>query len=125
MALQMPSIFIPPNSSKLPKLRKPRIAVYNNEPSQTGQRHRVCYNSITSSDNGEALSSTNSVEAYLKSKATNKLEVGSPIIVTEAPRWIKTATAMPSLRVNSGHINAGDVGRHIHNFIYSHVISCS
>uniref|UniRef100_A0A7N0VCZ0 Chlororespiratory reduction 42 n=1 Tax=Kalanchoe fedtschenkoi TaxID=63787 RepID=A0A7N0VCZ0_KALFE len=44
-------------------------------------------------------------------KGTNKLEIGSPIIVTEAPKWIKTATAMTSLRVNSGHINAGDVGR--------------
>uniref|UniRef100_A0A7N0VEN4 Chlororespiratory reduction 42 n=1 Tax=Kalanchoe fedtschenkoi TaxID=63787 RepID=A0A7N0VEN4_KALFE len=58
-----------------------------------------------------AATSSSSADAYLKAKGTNKLEIGSPIIVTEAPKWIKTATAMTSLRVNSGHINAGDVGR--------------
>nr|AKH05252.1 chlororespiratory reduction 42 [Pelargonium nanum] len=44
----------------------------------------------------------------LKSK---KLEVGSPIIVVEAPRMIKTAASVPCLVVNSGLVNPGDVGR--------------
>lgn len=102
MALQMPSIFKPPNSSQLLGFSKPCIAIYKRH-WQTRRQYGVCYNST--SDDGESLPSpsTTSAEAYLNSKATNKLEVGSTIIVTESPRWIKTATAMPSLRVNSGH----------------------
>ncbi|KAL8129992.1 hypothetical protein V2J09_019147 [Rumex salicifolius] len=40
-----------------------------------------------------------------------KLKIGSPIVVTEAPKMIKTAASVPCLRVNSGLINPGDVGR--------------
>ncbi|XP_022944245.1 uncharacterized protein LOC111448751 [Cucurbita moschata] len=40
-----------------------------------------------------------------------KLEIGSPVIVVEAPKMIKTAASVPCLRVNSGIINPGDVGR--------------
>nr|AKH05244.1 chlororespiratory reduction 42 [Pelargonium citronellum] len=42
---------------------------------------------------------------------SKKLEVGSPIIVVEAPRMIKTAASVPCLVVNSGLVNPGDVGR--------------
>ncbi|TKY46679.1 hypothetical protein E2542_SST28727 [Spatholobus suberectus] len=41
----------------------------------------------------------------------SKLEIGSPIIVIEAPKVIKTAATMPCLRVNSGLVKPGDVGR--------------
>ncbi|KAL5563025.1 hypothetical protein UlMin_032772 [Ulmus minor] len=41
----------------------------------------------------------------------SKLEVGSPIIVIEAPKMIKTAASIPCLRLNSGLVNPGDVGR--------------
>ncbi|CAJ1964525.1 unnamed protein product [Sphenostylis stenocarpa] len=41
----------------------------------------------------------------------SKLEIGSPIIFIEAPKMIKTAANMPSLRVNTGQVKAGDVGR--------------
>ncbi|KAF3439504.1 hypothetical protein FNV43_RR17782 [Rhamnella rubrinervis] len=41
----------------------------------------------------------------------SKLEIGSPIIVIEAPKMIKTAASVPCLRVNSGLVKAGDVGR--------------
>ncbi|CAL0315815.1 unnamed protein product [Lupinus luteus] len=41
----------------------------------------------------------------------SKLEIGSPIIVTEAPKMIKTAASVPCLRVNSGLVKPGDVGR--------------
>ncbi|KAF5751670.1 hypothetical protein HS088_TW02G00686 [Tripterygium wilfordii] len=41
-----------------------------------------------------------------------KLEIGSPIVVTEAPKIIKTATSVPCLRVNSGLVKPGDVGRY-------------
>ncbi|KAK9280277.1 hypothetical protein L1049_013965 [Liquidambar formosana] len=40
-----------------------------------------------------------------------RLEVGSPVIVTEAPKMIKTAASVPCLRVNSGLVKPGDVGR--------------
>ncbi|MED6109968.1 hypothetical protein PIB30_038584 [Stylosanthes scabra] len=40
-----------------------------------------------------------------------KLEIGSPIIFTEAPKMMKTADSMPCLRVNSGLVKPGDVGR--------------
>ncbi|XP_037496614.1 uncharacterized protein LOC119369094 [Jatropha curcas] len=40
-----------------------------------------------------------------------KLEIGSPIVVIEAPKMIKTATSVPCLRVNSGLVKPGDVGR--------------
>ncbi|KAL1307801.1 hypothetical protein HN51_049700 [Arachis hypogaea] len=40
-----------------------------------------------------------------------KLEIGSPIIFTEAPKMIKTAASVPCLRVNSGLVKPGDVGR--------------
>ncbi|KAF3322560.1 chlororespiratory reduction 42 [Carex littledalei] len=39
------------------------------------------------------------------------LNVGSPIVIIEAPPALKTATSMPSLRANTGQVKAGDVGR--------------
>ncbi|XP_062174982.1 protein CHLORORESPIRATORY REDUCTION 42, chloroplastic [Alnus glutinosa] len=42
---------------------------------------------------------------------SSKLEIGSPVIVIEAPKMIKTAASVPCLRVNSGLVNPGDVGR--------------
>ncbi|XP_058189454.1 protein CHLORORESPIRATORY REDUCTION 42, chloroplastic [Rhododendron vialii] len=39
------------------------------------------------------------------------LKIGSPVIVIEAPTMIKTAASVPCLRVNSGLVNPGDVGR--------------
>lgn len=42
----------------------------------------------------------------------SKLEIGSPIIFIEAPKMIKTAATMPCLRVNSGLVKPGDVGRY-------------
>ncbi|EXB62999.1 hypothetical protein L484_000099 [Morus notabilis] len=44
-------------------------------------------------------------------KRLSKLEIGSPIVVVEAPKMIKTAASVPCLRVNSGLVNPGDVGR--------------
>ncbi|KAB1226931.1 hypothetical protein CJ030_MR1G003961 [Morella rubra] len=42
---------------------------------------------------------------------SSKLEIGSPVIVIEAPKMMKTATSIPCLRVNSGLVKPGDVGR--------------
>ncbi|CAA6653764.1 unnamed protein product [Spirodela intermedia] len=42
---------------------------------------------------------------------SGELKIGSPIIVVEAPPTLKTATAMPSLRINNGLVKPGDVGR--------------
>ena len=44
-------------------------------------------------------------------KRRSKLEVGSPIIVVEAPKMIKTAASIPCLKINSGLVKPGDVGR--------------
>lgn len=44
-------------------------------------------------------------------KTHSKLEIGSPIVVVEAPKTIKTAASVPCLRINSGLVNPGDVGR--------------
>lgn len=41
----------------------------------------------------------------------SKLDKGSPIIIIEAPKMIKTAASVPCLRVNSGLVKPGDVGR--------------
>ncbi|KAM7528454.1 hypothetical protein LguiB_031864 [Lonicera macranthoides] len=46
-----------------------------------------------------------------KEKRVKKLGIGSPVIVIEAPLYIKTAASVPCLRANSGLIKAGDVGR--------------
>ncbi|CAM8949608.1 unnamed protein product [Rhodiola kirilowii] len=110
MALQMPSIFRALNSS-------PAV---DNQLKQARRLVVCCGSSVSDGSSSSSKlpvqpppssSSTSSAEANLKSKASKKLEIGSPIIVTEAPQWIKTATAITSLRVNSGLINAGDVGR--------------
>ncbi|KAJ9178641.1 hypothetical protein P3X46_010509 [Hevea brasiliensis] len=53
---------------------------------------------------------SSSSETSLPAKIT-KLDIGSPIVVTEAPKMIKTAASMPCLRVNSGLVKPGDVGR--------------
>ncbi|XP_022729156.1 serine/threonine-protein kinase TOUSLED-like isoform X2 [Durio zibethinus] len=42
---------------------------------------------------------------------SSRLEVGSRIIVVEAPKMIKTAASVPCLRVNSGLVKPGDLGR--------------
>nr|AKH05240.1 chlororespiratory reduction 42 [Hypseocharis bilobata] len=56
----------------------------------------------------ESNESSQPVPAAAKS---SKLEVGSPVIVVEAPIMIKTAASVPCLRVNSGLVKPGDVGR--------------
>ncbi|KAL2536007.1 hypothetical protein Fot_17415 [Forsythia ovata] len=52
-----------------------------------------------------------SAEAKLASNKGSKLEIGSPIIVTEAPQMLKTAASVPCLRINAGLVKPGDVGR--------------
>ena len=43
---------------------------------------------------------------------SSKLEIGSPVIAIEAPKMMKTATSIPCLRVNSGLVKPGDMGRY-------------
>ncbi|KAL7606258.1 protein CHLORORESPIRATORY REDUCTION 42, chloroplastic [Lactuca sativa] len=50
-------------------------------------------------------------EKGLTPKSSESLKIGSPIIIVEAPKMLKTAASMPCLRVNSGLVKAGDVGR--------------
>lgn len=47
----------------------------------------------------------------MPAKSTAKLGIGSPVVVIEAPKMIKTAATMPCLRVNTGLVKPGDVGR--------------
>ncbi|XVE79121.1 hypothetical protein DITRI_Ditri14bG0032700 [Diplodiscus trichospermus] len=53
---------------------------------------------------------SSSAESRLPERSS-RLEIGSPIIVVEAPKMIKTAASVPCLRVNSGLVKPGDVGR--------------
>ncbi|XP_057782072.1 protein CHLORORESPIRATORY REDUCTION 42, chloroplastic [Salvia miltiorrhiza] len=46
-----------------------------------------------------------------RNSSEKKLEIGSPIIVIEAPKLLKTAASVPCLRANAGLVNPGDVGR--------------
>ncbi|KAK7306676.1 hypothetical protein VNO77_44628 [Canavalia gladiata] len=69
------------------------------------------------------LQRPNSVVTYIKCESKesseekellakrSKLEIGSPVIVIEAPKMIKTAASVPCLRINSGLVKPGDVGR--------------
>ncbi|XP_028806113.1 uncharacterized protein LOC114760960 [Neltuma alba] len=52
-----------------------------------------------------------SVGKDVAAKGSKKLQIGSPIIVIEAPKVIKTAASVPCLRANSGLVKPGDVGR--------------
>lgn len=52
------------------------------------------------------------------SKGSKKLQIGSPIIVIEAPKVIKTAASVPCLRANSGLVKPGDVGRYSQLFLF-------
>ncbi|KAI3758980.1 hypothetical protein L6452_06553 [Arctium lappa] len=52
-----------------------------------------------------------SAETGLTPKVSTSLQIGSPIIIVEAPKMLKTAASVPCLRVNSGMVKAGDVGR--------------
>eukprot|EP00262_Sarcandra_glabra_P020370 TRINITY_DN8073_c0_g1_i1.p1 TRINITY_DN8073_c0_g1~~TRINITY_DN8073_c0_g1_i1.p1 ORF type:complete len:123 (+),score=10.10 TRINITY_DN8073_c0_g1_i1:248-616(+) len=57
------------------------------------------------------LRSIISCESTRSSEGSSSLHIGSPIIVVEAPATLKTADSMPSLKVNSGFVKPGDVGR--------------
>ena len=59
-----------------------------------------------------ALIKCSSKESSELPEKGSKLEIGSPIIFIEAPKMIKTAATMPCLRVNTGQVKAGDVGRY-------------
>nr|AKH05228.1 chlororespiratory reduction 42 [Apostasia odorata]AQX44130.1 hypothetical protein [Apostasia odorata] len=39
------------------------------------------------------------------------LQIGSAVVLVAAPPALKTAAPMPSLKVNTGQLKAGDVGR--------------
>lgn len=51
-----------------------------------------------------------SKDIKLNSKGS-RLQIGSPIVVVEAPKMIKTAASVPCLRINAGLVKPGDVGR--------------
>lgn len=43
--------------------------------------------------------------------APSSLQIGNPIVIVEAPPFVKSAEPMPMLRENKGQIKEGDVGR--------------
>ncbi|GAQ80569.1 Chlororespiratory reduction 41 [Klebsormidium nitens] len=45
------------------------------------------------------------------SAAPSSLQIGNPIVIIEAPPFVKSAEPMPMLRENKGQIKEGDVGR--------------
>lgn len=54
----------------------------------------------------------------------SKLEIGSPVIVIEAPKMIKTFASVPCLRVNSGLVKPGDVGRYSYIHLSLQCVNC-
>ena len=54
----------------------------------------------------------------------SKLEIGSPVIVIEAPKMIKTFASVPCLRVNSGLVKPGDVGRYSYIYLSLQCVNC-
>ncbi|XP_050212939.1 protein CHLORORESPIRATORY REDUCTION 42, chloroplastic-like [Mercurialis annua] len=60
------------------------------------------------------LKFTNSISSFnfvTKCQSSSKLDIGSPIVIVEAPQAVKTAASIPCLIVNSGLVKPGDVGR--------------
>lgn len=48
----------------------------------------------------------------------DNLQVGSPVMIVEAPPMLKTAEPMPMMRVNRGLIKEGDAGRYLDSASY-------
>ncbi|WJX32903.1 Protein CHLORORESPIRATORY REDUCTION 42, chloroplastic [Trifolium repens] len=63
----------------------------------------------------ESISKDSSSDENELQEKRSKLDKGSPIIIIEAPKMIKTAASVPCLRVNSGLVKPGDVGRIVSN----------
>ncbi|KAK6144158.1 hypothetical protein DH2020_020978 [Rehmannia glutinosa] len=57
------------------------------------------------------LNESSSADTKLGAQKVSKLEIGSPIVVIEAPQVLKTAASVPCLRANAGLVKPGDVGR--------------
>ncbi|CAK9184644.1 unnamed protein product [Ilex paraguariensis] len=92
------------STPKLPCSRPNNISIFqlNNSNSTHTQSQSV----VTKCDLKESSS-----DAGVGAKGSRRLEIGSPIIVVEAPKTLKTAASVPCLRANSGLVNPGDVGR--------------
>lgn len=60
------------------------------------------------SESNSGLSDSGGVKPPL---APGSLQIGTPIVITEAPPFVKSADPMPMLRENKGQIKEGDVGR--------------
>ncbi|KAH9576891.1 hypothetical protein CY35_01G186400 [Sphagnum magellanicum] len=75
-----------------------------------GQTVQAASNSVQWSKRLEAHS--DAMEAKLGGmKIKETLEVGSPVVIIEAPPMLKTAEPMPMMRPNTGIIKPGDTGR--------------
>ncbi|RYR15562.1 hypothetical protein Ahy_B04g072377 isoform A [Arachis hypogaea] len=70
---------------------------------------RTCYSCSSSAFKVKWNQMHNEDNIELQAKGP-KLEIGSPIIFTEAPKMIKTVASVPCLRVNSSLVKPGDVG---------------
>ncbi|CAM6044301.1 unnamed protein product [Sphagnum compactum] len=75
-----------------------------------GQTVQTASNSVHWSKRLEAQ--RDAVETKLGGmKIKETLEVGSPVVIIEAPPMLKTAEPMPMMRPNTGTIKPGDAGR--------------
>ncbi|KAH8976175.1 hypothetical protein BDL97_01G199900 [Sphagnum fallax] len=75
-----------------------------------GQTVQTVSNSVHWSKRLEAQ--RDAVETKLGAmKIKETLEVGSPVVIIEAPPMLKTAEPMPMMRPNTGTIKPGDAGR--------------
>ncbi|KAM6576578.1 hypothetical protein CsatB_028415 [Cannabis sativa] len=69
------------------------------------------HNTIIIKSEFSSSSSKDEISDPKKIGHSKKLGIGSPIVVIEAPKTVKTAASVPCLRINHGLINPGDVGR--------------
>ncbi|KAF3785513.1 hypothetical protein EJ110_NYTH27748 [Nymphaea thermarum] len=99
MATPLPSLTIPSSSSLL---RSSHWVPRN----RTSSLILRCDSTIPGSTSDESAK-----ERAVLQNSKASLGIGSPIVVIEAPPALKTADSMPSLKMNTGQIKPGDVGR--------------
>eukprot|EP00270_Netrium_digitus_P016597 TRINITY_DN597_c0_g1_i1.p1 TRINITY_DN597_c0_g1~~TRINITY_DN597_c0_g1_i1.p1 ORF type:complete len:170 (+),score=24.50 TRINITY_DN597_c0_g1_i1:26-511(+) len=72
---------------------------------------RICRRSIYQGVRALSSAGGGSNLAVGRGDGSLVLSKGSPIVITEAPPFVKTAEPMPMLKPNDGILNVGDAGR--------------
>uniref|UniRef100_A0A7C9DRN0 Chlororespiratory reduction 42 n=1 Tax=Opuntia streptacantha TaxID=393608 RepID=A0A7C9DRN0_OPUST len=118
MLLSVSSLISKPFSSPFITTHRSKLSIKTQTQTQvnvnlvTKTRCELNLNEQPSSSSSSSSSSNYSEKGRNKeASSSSKLGVGSPVIITEAPKMIKTAASVPCLRVNADLVKPGDVGR--------------